>query len=253
MMGNADEEMSTIASILSGEIEKFKDLVRPYERGLHAKARAILRNDADAEDAVQDAFIKAYRNLSRFRGDARFRTWLYAIALNEVRIRLRRFTSHRFESIDVGPGEAEYTSHSISDPSENPAEIMERCERRALLHEAIIRLPAKYRDVLHLREQRGLTVREAAAALAISPESVKTRAHRGREMLRKYLEPRLGSNKTRREFSSGCVHPSSHLHAGLPDLFREAATAILSSRFILRDAGSGRHRDPDCLSVPEQP
>jgi RNA polymerase sigma-70 factor (ECF subfamily) len=197
-----EEEILIISAILGGESEKFHDLVRPYEGGVYAMALALLKNRADAEDAAQDTFLKAYRNLSCFRGDARFSTWLYSIALNEARARLRKYAAVRLESIDLGPNDRGYVRRLLPDPSETPVEIIERLEKHALLAQAIDTLPAIYREVFHLREEKGLSVRETAQALAITGEAVKVRLYRARAVLRDYLTPYLGRSGSNRRWNA---------------------------------------------------
>src|SRR3984957_20324076 len=99
------DEAQMIAKILAGESQLFHELIRPYERRVYVMALSFLHNEADAEDAAQEAFLKAYRNLSSFRGDAKFGTWLVSIALNEARSRIRRRDSVKMESLDEPPDE----------------------------------------------------------------------------------------------------------------------------------------------------
>ena len=89
-----------IASILGGDAQLFHELIRPYERRVYAMALSFLRNEADAEDAAQEAFLKAFRNLASFRGDAKFGTWLVSITLNEARSRIRHRDTIKMESLD---------------------------------------------------------------------------------------------------------------------------------------------------------
>ena len=97
------DEQQMIVAILAGESHLFHQLIRPYERSVYMMALSFLKNEADAEDAAQEAFLKAYRNLSRFRGESKFGTWVISITLNEARSRLRRMTRRcRCESLD-GP------------------------------------------------------------------------------------------------------------------------------------------------------
>src|SRR5580704_12366548 len=93
-------EQALIASILAGDREKFHLLIRPYERQIYRTALALVKNEAKAEDVVQDAVLKAYRKLASFRGDAKFSTWLIAITLNEARGRLRRENRVMIDSLD---------------------------------------------------------------------------------------------------------------------------------------------------------
>src|SRR6202789_11231 len=97
------DESRMIASILAGDAYLFHELIRPYERRVYAMALSFLRNEADAEDATQETFLKAFRNLASFRGDAKFGTWLVSIALNEARSRIRSRNNEKFASPDKRP------------------------------------------------------------------------------------------------------------------------------------------------------
>jgi RNA polymerase sigma-70 factor (ECF subfamily) len=190
--GKAAED-DLIARILAGERELFHELIRPYEKLVYSMAFSMLRNEADAEDAAQNAVIQAYTNLARYRGESRFSTWLVTIALNEGRSRLRRAGTLREESIEALSEESgsDYTPALLTDWREIPSAALERKEVRCLLQKAIAQLPAHYREVLVLRDVEGLDIEETAQALSISPASVKVRLHRARRMMQKYLAPEL--------------------------------------------------------------
>jgi RNA polymerase sigma-70 factor (ECF subfamily) len=183
-------EAQVIAAILDGNTHLFHDLIRPYERTVFSMAMAVLRNPQEAEDVVQETFLKALRNLHAYRAEARFSTWLVSIAINEARSSLRR---HRaFESLDNTSDEAERIAPELlRDWREVPSEVLERLEVRKLLMEAVTQLPMIYREVFLLREIEELSVIESAQALSISVASVKVRLHRARIMLQKHLAPQL--------------------------------------------------------------
>jgi RNA polymerase sigma-70 factor (ECF subfamily) len=181
-----------IASILAGDRHLFHELIRPYERRVYVMALSFLHNEADAEDTAQEAFLKAYRNLAGFRGEAKFGTWLVSITLNEARSRLRNRDNMKLESLDEPPDDQGHTSPALlRDWREIPSEALERKEVGQLLHQAVTALPAIYREVFVLREVEGLSINEAAGALDISIASVKVRLHRARMMLQRTLAPRL--------------------------------------------------------------
>ncbi len=187
----AAAEAEIIASILSGNTHLFHDLIRPYERTVFSMAMALVRDEQEAEDVAQETFLKALRNLHAWRGEARFSTWLVAIALNEARARLRR--SRSFESLD---GASDEDSQSIApellrDWREIPSDALERLEVRHLLHQAVTELPLIYREVFLLRDVEELSISDSAEALGISIASVKVRLHRARLMLQKRLAPQL--------------------------------------------------------------
>jgi RNA polymerase sigma-70 factor (ECF subfamily) len=186
------DEPRMIASILAGNAQLFHELIRPYERRVYAMALSFLRNEADAEDVTQEAFLKAFRNLPSFRGDAKFGTWLISIALNEARSRIRRRDAVKMESLDGPEDEEGHVSPAqLTDWKEIPSEALERKEIRHLLHKAVTALPLIYREVFQLRDIEQMSVNEAAAALGITISSVKVRLHRERMMLQKHLAPQL--------------------------------------------------------------
>jgi RNA polymerase sigma-70 factor (ECF subfamily) len=185
------DESRMIASILGGETQLFHELIRPYERRVYAMALSFLRNEADAEDVAQEAFLKAFRNLASFRGDAKLGTWLVSITLNEARSRIRRRDAIKIESLDEPDEEGKTSPALLRDWREIPSEALERKEVRSLLHKAITALPLIYREVFQLRDIEQLSVQEAAQALGITTSSVKVRLHRARMMLQKTLAPQL--------------------------------------------------------------
>src|SRR6202049_5013452 len=180
-----------IAAIIAGNSQLFHELIRPYERRVYAMALSFLHNEADAEDAAQEAFLKAFRNLAGFRGDAKFGTWLVSITLNEARSRIRRRDAIKMESLDEPDEEGKTSPALLRDWKEIPSEALERKEVRSLLHKAVTALPLIYREVFQLRDIEQLSVQEAAQALGITVSSVKVRLHRARMMLQKNLAPQL--------------------------------------------------------------
>jgi RNA polymerase sigma-70 factor (ECF subfamily) len=186
------DEAQMIASIIAGDSRLFHELIRPYERKVYVMALSFLRNEADAEDAAQEAFLKAFRNLASFRGEAKFGTWLISITLNEARSRIRRRDTIKVESLDELPDDHGHTSPALlRDWKEIPSEALERKEVSLLLQQAVTALPPIYREVFLLRDVEGLSVNEAAEAIGISIASVKVRLHRARMMLQKNLAPQL--------------------------------------------------------------
>jgi RNA polymerase sigma-70 factor, ECF subfamily len=186
------DEAQMIAQILAGNSQLFHELIRPYERRVYVMALSFLHNEADAEDAAQEAFLKAFRNLASFRGEAKFGTWLVSITLNEARSRIRQRDTIKVESLDEPQDDQGHTSPALlRDWKEIPSEALERKEIRLLLQEAITALPRIYREVFQLRDIEQLSVNEAATALGISIAAVKVRLHRARMMLQKKLAPEL--------------------------------------------------------------
>jgi RNA polymerase sigma-70 factor, ECF subfamily len=186
------DEAQMIAKILAGDSQLFHELIRPYEHRVYVMALSFLHNEADAEDAAQEAFLKAFRNLSSFRGEAKFGTWLVSITLNEARSRIRSRNTIKMESLDEPADDQGHISPALlRDWKEIPSEALERKEIRLLLQQAITTLPLIYREVFQLRDIEQLSVNEAAAALGISIAAVKVRLHRARMMLQKKLAPEL--------------------------------------------------------------
>lgn len=186
------DEAALIAAILAGDSRLFHDLIRPHERRVFMIALAMLKSEEDAEDAAQEAFLKAFRNLSRFRSESKFGTWLISIAINEARGRLRRQAIVRMESLDdTGEDGSGVSPALLRDWREIPSQALERKEIRAMLHEAVVNLPDIYRQVLFLRDMEELSIAETAETLSISASSVKVRLHRARILLQKHLSPLL--------------------------------------------------------------
>jgi len=203
-VGRFNEER-LIQRVREGEHELFYELIRPYERRVYSAALAILRNEADAEDAAQEAVLKAFKNIRQFRGEARFSTWLIQITVNEARMRRRKEHAHLVEPIvDREDAEGDYTPRDFADWREIPSETLERKEVREKLAEAMEALGHIYREVFVLRDMQHLSIEETAKALGISTASVKTRLLRARLMLRDLLAPGLdGTWSTRLHFAKG--------------------------------------------------
>jgi RNA polymerase sigma-70 factor, ECF subfamily len=186
------EELALIARVLAGDTEAFYDLVRPHERTLYLTAWGILRSEADAEDAAQDAVLKAFLNLKQFRRESSFKTWLVQIVINEALARRRRASRRGEESLDAPADEdpaADYIPRDAADWREIPSETLARRELREALQAALMRLDEKYRSVLILRDVEGFNIEETAAILGISQANVKVRLLRARLQMRDQLAP----------------------------------------------------------------
>jgi len=198
------DEAQMIAAIVAGDGELYHRLIQPYELSVYRMALSLVKDEAEAEDVAQEAFLKAFRNLASFRGESKFSSWLISITLNEARGRLRRQNAARMESLDEPPEEGGKVSPALlRDWREIPSEALERREVRALLQNAIEQLSPIYREVVVLRDIEELSIEETAGVLAISISSVKVRLHRARMMLQKELAPKLklASAKKRRWLS----------------------------------------------------
>ena len=185
------KELALIRRVQGGDVDAFYDLVRPYERAVFLAALGLVKNDADAEDVAQETVLKAYKNLSRFRGDAKFSTWLIQIAINEAKMKLRKDRRHLYDSMEEGQlGEdGDYIPRDFADWREIPSESLERKEVRDALNCALNSLGEKYRSVIILRDGQQLSIAETAQVLGISEANVKTRLSRARLQLREALAP----------------------------------------------------------------
>ena len=184
-------EAALIERVAAGDTEAFYELVRPCERALFLAARGVLGNDADAEEIAQEAVLKAFSNLRRFRGESKFSTWLIQIALNEARMRLRKERRTLHESLDqpLREDEGDYVPRDFADWREIPLEALQRKELRDALARAIASLAPKYREVLVLRDVEHLSIADTATVLGITEVSVKTRLLRARLQVRDALAP----------------------------------------------------------------
>ena len=184
-------EAALIERVAAGDTEAFCELVRPCERALFLAARGVLGNDADAEEIAQEAVLKAFSNLRRFRGESKFSTWLIQIALNEARMRLRKERRTLHESLEqpLREDEGDYVPRDFADWREIPLEALQRKELRDALARAIASLAPKYREVLILRDVEHLSITDTATVLGITEVSVKTRLLRARLQVRDALAP----------------------------------------------------------------
>jgi RNA polymerase sigma-70 factor, ECF subfamily len=183
-------EQELIRRVQAGEKERFYELIKPYERRVYSAAFSVLRNEAEAEDAAQEALLKALTHIGQFRAEARFSTWLIQITVNEALMRRRKAHTEIMEPLGEHQDEdGGYTPRDFADWREIPSEVLERKEIRQKLSEAVATLTEKYRQVFVLRDVQHMSIEETAEALGISRASVKTRLLRARLMLRDLLAP----------------------------------------------------------------
>jgi RNA polymerase sigma-70 factor, ECF subfamily len=171
--------------------DAFYQLVRPCERQIFLSALAILGNYADAEDVAHEAVLKAFKNISSFRGDSKFSTWLTQITINESRMKLRKDRPDLYDSLDesTSTDEGEYFPMELADWREIPSAALENRELREALTHALIGLSPRYRSVFVLRDVQGQSVADTAGLLGISEDCVKTRLSRARLQMREALAP----------------------------------------------------------------
>jgi RNA polymerase sigma-70 factor (ECF subfamily) len=194
------EESILVEAARSGDIGAFESLVRRYDRNVFRIAQHITQNREDAEDVVQDAFLKAYQNLGQFQGQSKFYTWLVRIAVNEALMRLRRRRPERTVSIDEDvKTEEDSIPREIADWSPNPEQQYTQSELKDILGKTIQGLPTSFRTVFVLRDVEGLSTEETASALELSVPAVKSRLLRARlqlrERLNKYFKRRDGDTR----------------------------------------------------------
>jgi len=182
----SDEEV--VERVRAGERGLYEIIMRRHNQRLYRAVRAILRDEAEVEDVLQDAYLAAYRSLPEFEGRARFSTWLTRIAINRALDRRRR----RARLVVLDPQQEgnplnDADTPTWAAPAEDPERQSARRELAQLLQDAIDQLPATFRPVYILREVQGLSVQETAESLGIEPGTVKTRLHRARGLLRERL------------------------------------------------------------------
>ncbi len=182
-------DSEVVRRVLAGETELFEIIMRRYNQRLYRAARAILGDDSEAEQVMQEAYFLAYTHLAQFAEKAKFSTWLTKIAVYEALARLRRRS--RFIDFDTF-AESEKGKRMLSSAERTPEQKTLDNELKNLLERAVEELPEHYRSVLVLRDVEGLDTAETAECLSISVETVKTRLHRARALMRKQLYVRAG-------------------------------------------------------------
>ena len=182
-------DREVIKRVQAGDTALYEIIMRRYNQRLYRVARAILRDDAEAEDVIQDAYVRAYQHLDQFAGDAPFSSWLTSIAVHEAlrRLRLRK----RNQPLE-GPEHDEESTMNIAETSLDPEQSASVGELRHLLEEAVLDLPDPYRTVVMLRDVEEMSTSETAAALDLTEQNVKVRLHRGHAMMRDRLFARVG-------------------------------------------------------------
>src|SRR3954469_9263860 len=170
-----------------------RELMQANNRRLYRLAAALLRNDGEAEDVVQETWVRAFTHLDSFRGESSFATWLSRIAMNEALGRLRRQgPSVELSTLPPGALEAQIIQFPLSAASEDPEKTMAQREIQHVVEHPIDDLPEAFRIVFITRVIEGMNVEETADILGLKPETVKTRLHRARTMLRENVEKKIG-------------------------------------------------------------
>ena len=182
------EEMALVHAAKAGDVSAFESLVKKYDRNVFRIANHITHNREDAEDVVQDAFLKAYENLEQFQGQSKFYTWLVRIAVNEALMKLRKRRPERTVSLDEDvKTEEDSLPREVADWSPNPEQQYSQAELKDILTRTIQGLPQGFRTVFVLRDVEGLSTEETAEALDLSIPAVRSRLLRARLQLRDRL------------------------------------------------------------------
>ena len=218
-----DEEI--VNRVRAGETALYEVIMRRYNQRLYRIARAILHNDAEAEDVMQDAYVRAYTHLGQFAARSPFSSWLTRIAVNEALARRR--SSKQQQEVDATEFDGELSMQNLY-KSPNPEQNASGAQLRGFLEQAVLELPEQYRTVVMLRDVEELTTAETADALDLTVENVKIRLHRGHQMIRNLLFERIGANAkeafpfmgircdrvVQTVFSrlANCSHPDSQVH-----------------------------------------
>jgi RNA polymerase sigma-70 factor (ECF subfamily) len=188
------QESALVARLQAGDGAAFEQLVREHTPALLRVARRFMKSEEDARDAVQDAFVAAFKSIGNFGGNAQLSTWLHRIAINAALMRLRTQRRHPEEKIDELLPRFREDGHSVFQSqqwTETAETMLERTELAAMVRASIDRLPDTYREVLLLRDIEELSTEETAAMLGITANAVKVRLHRARQALRTLLDPHM--------------------------------------------------------------
>jgi RNA polymerase sigma-70 factor, ECF subfamily len=193
------DELKLVRAAKGGDVSAFEQLVKRYDRNVFRIANHITHSREDAEDVVQEAFLKAYSNLEKFQEQSKFYTWLVRIAVNEALMKLRKRRPERFVSLDEDvKTEDDSLPREVADWSPNPEQLYNQEELRDILSRTIQGLPPTFRTVFVLRDVEGLSTEETAEALELSVPAVKSRLLRARlqlrERLNRYFQRKQGAN-----------------------------------------------------------
>ncbi len=187
------DERELVRRSLARDDQAFRLIMSRYNRRLYRIARGIIRNDSDAEDIVQEAYVKAFMHLANFRGESSLATWLSRITINEALGRLRRKrTMKEVSRVEDQRTEAEIIPFPQMTTNEDPEKTMAQRQILQLVEQATDNLPENFRLVFVTRVIEGMNVEETAEILGIPPETVKTRLHRARKLVREQLDKQIG-------------------------------------------------------------
>ena len=187
------DDAELVRRVLARDADAFRTIMQRHNRRLYRIARSVLRNNAEAEDVVQEAYVSAFTHLASYRGESSLAAWLSRIAMNEALGRLR----HRRHTVDIATleetrTEAKIIQFPLTAPTDDPERTMAQRQILQLVEETTDDLPEAYRLVFVTRVIEGMSVEETADLLGIKPETVKTRLHRARQLVREQLDKKIG-------------------------------------------------------------
>jgi RNA polymerase sigma-70 factor (ECF subfamily) len=187
------DDAELVRRVLARDADAFRTIMQRHNRRLYRIARSVLRNNAEAEDVVQEAYVSAFTHLASYRGESSLAAWLSRIAMNEALGRLR----HRRHTVDIATleetrTEAKIIQFPLTAPTDDPERTMAQRQILRLVEETTDDLPEAYRLVFVARVIEGMSVEETADLLGIKPETVKTRLHRARQLVREQLDKQIG-------------------------------------------------------------
>jgi len=187
------DDAELVRRALARDAGAFRAIMQKHNRRLYRIARGVLRNNTDAEDAVQDAYVSAFTHLANYRGESTLATWLSRIVMNEALGQLRR----KRPAVDLTAAEpmrseAEIIQFPLSTPNDDPERTMAQRQILQLVEQATDNLPEAFRLVFVTRVIEGMSVEETSELLGIKPETVKTRLHRARQLVRNQLDKQIG-------------------------------------------------------------
>jgi RNA polymerase sigma-70 factor, ECF subfamily len=187
-LAEAKDDKLLVTEAKAGSYEAFEELVNRYEKKIYRLGLNITGSPEDAEDVLQETFLKAFEHLADFREDSRFYTWIVRIGVNEALMKLRKKRTQKETSMDDTTGEdGSVLPREFTDWKPNPEELLARTEVREILENAVKTLPPTFRSVFYLRDVEGLSTEETAAMLDLSIGAVKARLFRARMYLREEL------------------------------------------------------------------
>jgi RNA polymerase sigma-70 factor, ECF subfamily len=185
-------DLALVDAALSRDGEAFRTIMKRHNRRLYRIARGIVRDDSEAEDIVQESYVNAFVHLDTFRGDSTLATWLSRIVMNEALGRLRKNRNASFAAAAGISSKAEVIPFPLSSCSDDPERNMAQRQVVQLVERATDNLPDTYRTVFVARVIEGLSIEETAELLSVRPQTVKTRLHRARQLIRKELDDQIG-------------------------------------------------------------